>query len=94
MHFYEILRRPIVTEKTGYQAEVGQYTFEVDPRANKLQVKEAVEKAFGVNVLWVNIINVPAKRRRFGRNVTHTGLWKKAVVKVAEGQRIELFEGV
>ena len=94
MHFYEVLRRPIITEKTSYQAEVGQYTFEVDSRANKLQVKEAVEKAFNVNVLSVNIINVPGKRRRFRRHITHTSPWKKAVVKVAEGQRIEFFEGV
>lgn len=94
MHLYEVLRRPIITEKTSYQAEVGQYTFEVDSRASKLQVKEAVEKAFNVNVGSVNIMNVPGKRRRSGRHVTHTSPWKKAIVKVAEGQRIELFEGV
>jgi len=94
METYEVLRRPIVTEKTTMQSEQGMYTFEVDRRANKLQVKEAVEKAFGVEVVSVNIINVPGKPRRWGRHVSHTPSWKKAIVKLAEGQRIELFEGV
>ena len=76
------------------QAEQRVYTFEVDGRANKLQVKEAVKKAFGVEVVSVNIINVPGKPRRWGRHVSHTPSWKKAIVKLAEGQRIEFFEGV
>ncbi|MCJ7668038.1 MAG: 50S ribosomal protein L23 [Anaerolineae bacterium] len=94
MESYEVLRRPIVTEKSTMQAEQRVYTFEVDGRANKLQVKEAVEKAFGVKVVSVNIINVPGKPRRWGRHVSHTPSWKKAIVKLAEGQRIEFFEGV
>ncbi len=94
METYEVLRRPIVTEKTTVQGEEGRYTFEVDRRANKLQVKEAVEKAFGVEVVSVNIMNVPGKRRRWGRHVTHTSSWKKATVKLKEGQRIEFFEGM
>lgn len=94
METYEVLRRPIVTEKTTMQSEQGIYTFEVDRRANKLQVKEAVEKVFGVDVVSVNIINVPGKPRRWGRRVSRTPSWKKAIVKLAEGQRIELFEGV
>ncbi len=94
MESYEVLRRPIVTEKTTIQIEQGLYTFAVDRRANKLQVKEAVEKVFGVDVVSVNIINVPGKPRRWGRHVSRTPSWKKAIVKLAEGQRIELFEGV
>jgi len=94
MESYEVLRRPIITEKTTMQAEQGFYTFEVDRRANKLQVKEAVEKVFGVDVVSVNIINMPGKPRRWGRHVSRTPSWKKAIVKLAEGQRIELFEGV
>jgi len=94
MESYEVMRRPIVTEKSTMQTEQGIYTFEVDRRANKLQVKEAVEKAFGVEVVSVNIINVPGKPRRWGRHVSHTPAWRKAIVKLAEGQRIELFEGV
>lgn len=96
MDVYEILKRPITTEKSNVQAEYyGQYTFQVDRRANKLQVKEAVEKIFDVKVISVNIMNMPAKKGRFGRRrVVRKPAWKKAVVKLAPGQRIQLFEGV
>lgn len=96
MNIYEILKRPITTEKSNVQAEYyGQYTFQVDRRANKLQVKEAVEKIFDVKVISVNIMNMPAKRGRFGRRrVVRKPAWKKAVVKLAPGQRIQFFEGV
>jgi len=94
METHEVLRRPVVTEKSTIQTEQRIYTFEVDRRANKVEVKEAVEKVFGVKVVSVNIINVPGKPRRWGRHVSRTPSWKKAIVKLAEGQRIELFEGV
>lgn len=95
MHPYEVLRRPIVTEKSGILAEYyGQYTFEVDPRANKLQIKEAVEKAFDVDVVSVNVCIMSGKKRRYGRHESRTSSWKKAIVTVAPGQRIEFFEGV
>ncbi len=95
MHVYEILRRPIVTEKSNARAdENNQYTFEVDPRANKVLVKEAVEEAFKVKVLAVNIMRMPGKTRRHGRRIVHTPVWKKAIVTLAPGQRIEFFEGV
>ena len=94
MHVYEVLKRPVVTEKTTLQAEEGRYTFEVDLRANKHQVKEAVEKVFGVDVVSVNVVNMPGKRRRYGRHVSKPQRWKKATVKLAEGQSIEFFEGV
>ncbi|HOR00945.1 MAG TPA: 50S ribosomal protein L23 [Anaerolineae bacterium] len=95
MHPYEVLKRPLLTEKTNIQNdEENRYSFEVDRRANKLQVKDAVEKAFSVKVVAVNIINVPSKQRRLGRQVGHRPGWKKAVVKLAPGQRIQLFEGV
>jgi large subunit ribosomal protein L23 len=95
MHVYEVIRRPIDTEKTRYQAEDGKYTFEVDRRANKHQVKEAVEGVFGVEVLSVNVINMPAKRGRYGpRIVTRRPAWKKAIVTLAPGERIDVFEGV
>ena len=95
MHPYEVLRRPLVTEKTNMQGDLeNRYSFEVDRRANKLQVKEAVEQAFNVQVVAVNIINVPAKQRRLGRQLGHKPAWKKAIVKLAAGQRIQLFEGV
>jgi large subunit ribosomal protein L23 len=94
VHVYEVLKRPIVTEKTTLQGEEGRYTFEVDRRANKHQVKEAVEKIFNVEVVSVNIINMPGKRRRYGRHMSKPQPWKKATVKLAEGQSIEFFEGV
>ncbi len=96
MNVYEILKRPITTEKSGIQSDYySQYTFEVDRRANKIQIREAVEKIFDVDVISVNTMNMPAKRGRFGRRqVVNKPAWKKAVVKLAPGQRIEFFEGV
>jgi len=96
MNIYEVLLRPITTEKTGFQSDyLNQYTFEVDRRANKLQVKKAVEEIFDVDVVSVNVMNMPAKRGRFGRRqVTRKPAWKKAVVTLAPGQRIQFFEGV
>jgi large subunit ribosomal protein L23 len=94
MHVYDVLKRPIVTEKTTLQGEQGRYTFEVDLRANKHQVKEAVEKIFGVDVVSVNIIKMPGKSRRYGRHMSKAHAWKKATVRLAEGQSIGFFEGV
>jgi large subunit ribosomal protein L23 len=97
MHPYEILKRPVITEKSNFQSDIlAQYTFEVDRRANKQQVKEAVEIVFGVTVERVRIINVPAKRvRRYGRReVMRKSGWKKAVVTLSPDDRIEFFEGV
>ncbi len=96
MNIYEILKRPISTEKSNVLRDYyDQYIFEVDRRANKIQVKEAVEKIFDVDVISVNTMNMPAKRGRFGRRqVVRKAAWKKAVVKLAPGQRIEFFEGV
>lgn len=96
MHAYEILRRPILTEKSNLQADyLSQYTFEVDRRANKHQVKKAVEEVFNVQVMAVNIVNIPAKMGRYGRRrVVRIPAWKKAIVTLAPGQRIEIFEGV
>ncbi|MCW5852704.1 MAG: 50S ribosomal protein L23 [Anaerolineae bacterium] len=93
MHIYEVLRRPIITEKGTLMAENNQYAFEVAMDANKVMVKEAVEKRFGVNVLRVNVMRMPGKTRRFGRRVSTTPSWKKAIVTLAPGQTIEVFEG-
>lgn len=96
MHVYDVIKRPVVTEKSNLQAEVNQqYTFEVDRRANKMQVKDAVETAFNVTVMEVNIINVPPKKGRYGRLiVTKKPGFKKAVVTLAPGNSIQFFEGV
>lgn len=94
MHLYEVLRRPLITEKnTALQAQ-GKYAFEVAREANKQQIKQAVEKAFKVNVLAVNVMTVPGKTRRVGRRQVLTQSWKKAIVTLKPGDKIELFEGV
>jgi large subunit ribosomal protein L23 len=75
MHVYDVLRRPVVTEKSNAQAELtNQYTFEVDRRANKMQVKDAVETAFNVTVMEVNIVNIPPKKGRYGRLIVTRSL--------------------
>jgi large subunit ribosomal protein L23 len=92
---YQVLKRPIITEKSGYQSDnLNRYTFEVDVRANKHTVKQAVELAFNVDVLAVNVIRVRGKQRRWGRIVGRTKDWKKAIVTVRPGQTIQFFEGV
>ncbi len=94
MHLYDVLRRPIVTEKsTSLQAQ-GKYVFEVARGANKMQIKEAVEKAFNVKVMAVNLSHVRGKVKRLGRHSGMTRSSKKAVVTLAQGQTIEFFEGV
>ena len=95
MHLYEVLRRPLVTEKnTGILQVQNKYAFEVAEEANKPQIKQAVEKAFKVNVTAVNVMKVPGKTRRVGRRLTLTQSWKKAIVTLKSGDKIEFFEGV
>lgn len=94
MHLYEVLRRPIITEKNTVLQEQNKYVFEVSDRANKHQVKQAVEKAFKVKVLAVNMITVPGKTKRFGRREVKASPWKKAIVTLEVGEKIEFFEGV
>lgn len=94
MDKHQVLRRPIVTEKTTFQGEGSRYTFEVDLQATKQEIKEAVEEVFGVRVVAVNAMNLPGKSRRFGRHLRPPSPWRKATVTLAPGQRIEFFEGV
>lgn len=95
---YEVLRRPLVTEKTNYQTrKLNQYSFEVAEDATRTLVKDAVEKLFDVKVANVNIINAPAKRGRRARSrrllVRRPG-YKKAIVTLQAGQTLPIFEGV
>jgi len=94
MHLYEVLRRPIVTEKNTALQGQNKYAFEVMVKANKHQVKQAVEKAFNVKVVSVNMITVPGKTRRVGRRQVQTSPWKKAMVTLEAGHKIEFFAGV
>jgi len=94
MHLYEVLRRPLITEKnTALQAQ-GKYAFEVAGEATKHQVKQAVEKAFKVKVTAVNVMTVPGKTRRLGRREVLTPSWKKALVSLKSGDKIEFFESL
>jgi len=94
VHLYEVLRRPLITEKnTALQAQ-GKFAFEVAGEANKPQIKQAVEKAFKVEVTAVNVMRMPGKRRRVGRQMVLTPSRKKAIVTLKPGDKIELFEGV
>jgi len=95
---FDILRRPIVTEKTKFQvSKLHQYVFEVTKDATRTQVKDAVEKVFDVTVVRVNIINTAAKRTRRSRSrrlMVRDGGIKKAIITLAPENRIPIFEGV
>jgi large subunit ribosomal protein L23 len=95
LHLYDIIRRPVITEKSHEMAEMeNQYVFEVDMRANKIQIKEAVELIFDVDVIKVNTMVMPAKRGGSGRGrrvYTRSSAWKKAIVTVPPGQTISVF---
>ena len=94
LHVFEVLRRPLVTEKSTLLLDgQNKYAFEVDSRANKAQVKTAVEKSFSVKVSEVNILNIKGKRKRFGKRISQRPSWKKAVVSLKSGHNIQLFEG-
>ncbi len=94
MELWEVLRKPIVTEKSTVLQEQNKYVFAVATDANKAQIKQAVEKAFDVTVKSVNVMSVHGKVRRIGRHAGHQSDWKKAVVTLLPGQKIEFFEGV
>ncbi len=96
MHIYEVLRRPLITEKTtSLREHSNQFAFEVDRRANRHQVKEAVETVFSVEVVDVRMTNMPAKHKRaLRRQVVRQPVWKKAYVTLKAGQTIQVFEGV
>lgn len=97
MHWREILRRPVVTEKSNYAADfLNQYTFVVHSKANKMMIKQAIELAWpDVIVEKVRVANMPAKRaRRLRRITTRKPAWKKAIITLADGTSIDLFEGV
>ena len=89
-----VLKRPLVTEKSTLLQDSRRYVFEVASAANKMEIKKAVEASFGVDVLRVNTMNVKGKKKRFGPRFSQMRSWKKAVVTVAPGQSITLFEGV
>jgi large subunit ribosomal protein L23 len=94
LNAYGILLRPLITEKAQVLSALNKYAFEVDLRANKFQIKEAVEVAFSVQVKEVNTCMVKGKRKRYGRALAKKPNWKKAFVTLMPGEKIELFEGI
>ena len=88
--YLEIIKAPVVTEKSQIAKEQGKYTFKVDPKANKLEIKEAIEKIFNVKVKTIRTINVKVKKRRVGRYTGLTNRSKKAIVTLEDGQTIDL----
>lgn len=87
---YRVLKTPHVTEKAADLTEKNQYIFRIFPAVNKTEVKKAIEDTYGVDVVSVKIINVPEKRRRLGRMQGVKAGYKKAIVKIKEGQKIEV----
>ncbi len=95
IHPLDVIVRPLITEKATRLSGEGKYAFAVRPDANKVQIKEAVEKGFDVRVSSVNVMVMKGKPQRTrGNRIKHRPDWKKAVVTLAPGDKIELFEGI
>jgi large subunit ribosomal protein L23 len=90
----EIIIHPIITEKSTEYQGFGRYCFKVSKRANKKEIMKAVKDVFGVEPVSCNIMNVKGKKKRVRYKLGYTSSWKKAIVKLKEGDKIELFEGV
>ncbi|HRZ65745.1 MAG TPA: 50S ribosomal protein L23 [Spirochaetia bacterium] len=93
MEYDSILIEPVLTEKSNVMREDGMYVFRVDPRATKLQIMEAVRRLFKVNPVSCNVINVASKPKRLRNRPGRTSTWKKAIVRLAPGEKIAVFEG-
>ena len=94
MQLHEILKRPLITEKNATLQANGKYVFEVGGRANKMQIKSAVEEAFKVTVTAVNVVTMHSEEKRVGRRIVVSSPWKKAIVTLKAGDKIELFESL
>lgn len=91
-HITDVLKKPVLTEKSLNLLDQNKYTFDVDVHANKIEIKHAVEKMFNVKVESVNVMNVRPKTKRVGKYVGKTNKRRKAIVKLAEGNKIDLFD--
>ena len=94
MEARDIIIKPVVTEKSIGMMENNKYVFKVALKANKIEIKKAVEEIFKVKVVDVNTVRVKGKEKRMGRSVGRTSDYKKAIVQLAEGDSIEIFEGL
>lgn len=89
----DLIKRPVITERTSEFIEQRKYVFEVDLRANKTEIKQAVEQIFKVKVVGVNTLRMPAKPKRYGRHSGYTSEWKKAIVQLSEDSKpLDFFE--
>ncbi len=93
MQYESILIEPVLSEKTNVLREEGQYVFRVDPRATKIQIKEAVRRLFEVHPISCTVMNVKGKPKRLRYRSGYTSSWKKATVRLAKGETIKAFEG-
>ena len=93
MNSYDLIRRPLVTEKNTILAERNVYVFEVVQAATKVEIRNAVEKVFGVKVTGIRTMICRDRQRRTAKSMSRVSYWKKALVQLAEGQKIKLFEG-
>ena len=94
MNIDQVLVKPTITEKSTILQETGKYTFQIAARANKIEVREAIEKSFDVTVLDVNITKLHGKRKRYGPRISKQPDIKKAVITLKSGDRINLVEGL
>ncbi|WP_019588636.1 50S ribosomal protein L23 [Deinococcus apachensis] len=94
MSYYDIIKQPVISEKAYAGMERGAYSFWVDPKATKTEIKAAVQQAFGVTVIGISTMNVAGKRKRVGKFVGHRADRKKAIVRLADGQKIEALEAL
>ena len=95
MELHQIIKKILITEKSNIEREASnKYYFQVDPKANKVEIGQAVEKLFKVKVTDVRVLNILGKKKRMGRVMGQKSSWKKAIVTLAEGSRIEVAEGV
>ena len=91
---YKNLIRPIVTEKSSFLGMNDQYVFEVSPKSNKIEIKKSIKALYGVEPIKINIVNVRGKSVRYGRNFGNLKSWKKVIVTLKQGDKIEIYEGV
>jgi len=91
---YRVLIKPLITEKGSYLSGYSQYIFAVAPQTNKIEVRKAIKKVYGVDPVKVNIMNVSGKQIRYGRTEGRTKSWKKAIITLPPGQKIEIQEGL
>lgn len=95
MHLEQVLVKPLLTEKSSVETDkTNSYVFEVQRKANKNQIKQAVEQLFDVKVVKVNTAVMPGKERRFGKFLKKTQSFKKAYIQIQQGQKLELFKGI